>query len=297
MRQHYGGMCYSGHDITIDEFTSACASGEYTLIKNLLDKGLPPQIGRHSSLIVAINCDAILKNKADDKSIRFEALLTACAHRMVSVVEGILDGSVHVNKRLSGMTPLLRAVNKSDPSVEVIKCLLARGAGETPLHTAIRQDHADVVELLFQSGADIHAELGFNVAPILVAAGRGHCSVVGLMVRHEVSLRDANHLGHSILKMSILCSQLEMLKHLVVLGFLDLDYRDSAGGTALLYAASYNRYEMIKVLVDAGCDVNMTDVHGRGPLDHLRMQSPSGGPREIEKLLQGKKQRWRCSTQ
>ncbi|KAL4932386.1 ankyrin repeat domain-containing protein [Aspergillus undulatus] len=54
MRPQYGRMCYSGLDITIDEFLNACVNGEYERIKCLLDQGLNPNIGRHRPLMFAV---------------------------------------------------------------------------------------------------------------------------------------------------------------------------------------------------------------------------------------------------
>ena len=46
----------------------------------------------------------------------------------------------------------------------------------------------------------------------------------------------------------------------------DVNATDSKGRTALFLAASFNRYELIEVLLTSGCDVNVADPLGNTPL-------------------------------
>lgn len=46
----------------------------------------------------------------------------------------------------------------------------------------------------------------------------------------------------------------------------DVNATDSKGRTALLLAASFNRYELIDILLTSGCDVKVADHLGNTPL-------------------------------
>ena len=160
-------MPYSGHDITIDEFTHACASGKYTLIENLLDSGLPPQIGRHRPLMVAINCDEaeiaklLLQRGANDecravsegewewppkKSDKTRSLQFAAMKGKLRVVERLLS---------------LGSVNLPD------------AVGRRALHFAARFGRFEVLGVLVDAGADalLVDEDGNTALDYAVAAG------------------------------------------------------------------------------------------------------------------------------
>uniref|UniRef100_A0A0D6QUM4 F-box domain-containing protein n=1 Tax=Araucaria cunninghamii TaxID=56994 RepID=A0A0D6QUM4_ARACU len=88
-------------------------------------------------------------------------------------------------------TPLHVAASSGDSYT--VQCLLAIGAeargmkdsgGATALFVAAECGYADVCELLLQGGADV---LAFNRAgenPLYIAALRGHCEAVEVLVRH-----------------------------------------------------------------------------------------------------------------
>ncbi|KAL4799342.1 ankyrin repeat-containing domain protein [Aspergillus venezuelensis] len=172
MRQQYGRMCYSGHDITIDEFTSACAAGEYTRIQKLLDEGLPPQIGRHRPLMVAINCD-----EAEIAKL----LLTRGANDECRAVS---EGEWEWPPKKSDNTRSLQFAAMQG-RLNVVESLLALGrvncpdaVGRTALHFAARFGRCEVVGLLVDAGADalLVDEDGRTALDYAVAAG--HTQIV-----------------------------------------------------------------------------------------------------------------------
>ncbi len=59
-------------------------------------------------------------------------------------------------------------------------------------------------------------------------------------------------------------------------GGMDLEARDSAGATALMYAALNSRVEATSLLIEKGADINAADNLGRRALDYATVHPESG---------------------
>ena len=59
-------------------------------------------------------------------------------------------------------------------------------------------------------------------------------------------------------------------------GGMDLEVRDSAGATALMYAALNGHVEATSLLIEMGADVNAVDNLGRRALDYATVHPESG---------------------
>lgn len=105
--------------------------------------------------------------------------------------------------------------------------------GNTPLHTAARYSRIESAEMLLKAGADpnITAENGFT--PLHEAAENGWDSIVSLLVQNDDCI---------------------------------LDVKDVHGNTPLMRAAYYNYTDIVKILVNAGADLNIQNNSGQTAL-------------------------------
>lgn len=154
----------------------------------------------------------------------------------------------------TGATPLfLACMNRSGPMVEL---LLGAGAdanarllnGETALMTCSRTGDAASVRALLSRGADTGRKepLHDQTALMWAAAGR-HSDVVALLVKAGADVR-----ARARTYMQTVTSEVTQRR-----GREALNYTVARGGsTALLFAARSGDAASVRVLVDAGADVN-----------------------------------------
>jgi serine/threonine-protein phosphatase 6 regulatory ankyrin repeat subunit A len=141
-----------------------------------------------------------------------------------------------------GMTPLVLAAIKGHVSIAgaLLKHMAGQGLevkdrmGNTALHWAAEHNRAAIATLLLSAGASALATTPMEMTPLVLAAIKGHVSIAGAL-----------------------------LKHMAGQG---LEVKDRMGNTALHWAATHNRAEMVTLLVAAGANTASKTVHGETPL-------------------------------
>ena len=107
------------------------------------------------------------------------------------------------------------------------------GGGWTPLHSAARQGHKEIVELLIANGTDVNSRDSTSKSSLHDAALEGHKEIVELLI-----IKGA-----------------------------DLNAKSRYYGTPLHVAAGIGHKEIVELLITNGADVNVKDGFGRTPLD------------------------------
>ena len=96
----------------------------------------------------------------------------------------------------------------------------------TPLHVASMNGHKEIVEILIDSGADVHIGNGWgNMTPLHLAARKGQKDIAQMLIKEGI----------------------------------DVDVKDEDGNTPLLEASEYGHKELIQLLIDNGANVNVAD--------------------------------------
>ncbi len=187
----------------------------------------------------------------------------AAAKNSAEILGILLDGSMAANiPDKHGTTPLhVAAANNSMDAVEVI---LTRGVdidinvttpcGVTPLQVAVSEGHLETIQVLTKHGADLslRAEDGSSA---LVAAGCAEkLDAVLALLKCDVNVNDANLNGESILHYAVLDGEAGLVRRVLHLGG-DPSISSRRGGTALHLAAHKGNVEIVKLLLDAGAQV------------------------------------------
>jgi uncharacterized protein len=198
-------------------------------------------------------------------------LLLACEAGNAQLVEELVRAGADVNQTLGfGETPLMMAARTG--SVPVLKLLLAHGAsidarekkrGTTALMWAAANGNAPAVSFLLSKGADKGARSGTTDPgrrPYLAQTGRerisefaGGYGLAGLVVKQDTDTEQAKQL---------VAEQIATAKKVLATHPLQKPLPPSrkrwGGLTPLQFATRQGDFATVKVLVEAGADVNET---------------------------------------
>ncbi len=148
----------------------------------------------------------------------------------------------------------------------VIACLLsltqalAAQTQTTPLHQAVLTgDHA-AAQRLIRSGADVNAANRYGVTPLLVAAQRGNAELIDLLLKSGANVKTAEAKlpeGQTLLMHAARTGQIAAMKSLIAAGSNPNASETRTGPTAAIWAATGSRANAIRVLAEAGADLNV----------------------------------------
>jgi len=175
----------------------------------------------------------------------------ASYHANVSVAKLLIDAGADVNtKNINGNTPLINSC-----SVHV---------GDREKEISIMNKKFKISELLIDAGADVNTKNNDKQTALLEASYYAKSnSIIKLLVDNGANVHYSTPLIYSILNGNI-----EITKTLIECG-VDVNKKTSTGGSSLGRAAYYLRNEQIKLLIDAGVNLNIQDNHGDTPLIEL----------------------------
>ncbi|KAM7115523.1 protein phosphatase 1 regulatory subunit 12A isoform 3-T3 [Molossus nigricans] len=191
------------------------------------------------------------------------------------------------------------AACSSGDTDEVLK-LLHRGAdinyanvdGLTALHQACIDDNVDMVKFLVENGANINQPDNEGWIPLHAAASCGYLDIAEFLIGHGAHVGAVNSEGDTPLDIAEEEAMEELLQNEVNRQGVDIEaarkeeerimLRDArqwlnsghindvrhakSGGTALHVAAAKGYTEVLKLLIQAGYDVNIKDYDGWTPL-------------------------------
>ena len=249
----------------------AAAEGEVANVVNLLEKGAHVN-ARHKSgttalLAAALSGHAEVVNtlivQGADLKMRYRndstALILVAIQGDTEMVKLLISRGADVDARAKeGTTALLAA--SATGNVEMVRTLLdAKASLEqkdhasvTPLLAAIANDYINVARLLVDAGADVNADC-HNGSALQVTAAKGDEEMLRLLLGKGARTEPKS--GQSPLMLAAANSHLEAVRILVQAGA-DVNVRDGNGVSPLLVASVNGQTDMVKVLLNAQANPN-----------------------------------------
>ena len=146
--------------------------------------------------------------------------------------------------------------------------------GRTALLLATHANHVEIARALIEAGADVNAKDGMKDTPFLYAGAEGRDEILELILATgRARLDDTNRYGGTALIPAAHHGHPSTVRILLQAG-LDIDHVNDLGWTALLEAVILGDggpvyQEIVGILVDAGAQ-QISDRDGVTPLEHAR---------------------------
>ncbi|KAF5895410.1 protein TANC1-like isoform X1 [Clarias magur] len=138
--------------------------------------------------------------------------------------------------------------------------------GVSPVYTAVKHGHTQVVELLLQRGAEVETSDKHSRTLLMIAASEGHVTTADFLLSQGASLTAGDKEGLTPLSWACLKGQKSVVELLVERGA-QIDHSDKNGRTPLDLAAFYGDADIVHYLVERGAVIEHTDYSGMRPLD------------------------------
>ena len=188
-----------------------------------------------------------------------QILLDTIASRNAQLITAADQGDLETVKRLvaigtsveardpNGRTALIAAAYRND--LPIVDVLIAAGADvnakdqtqQSAYLIATSDGFLELLQRTFKAGADVHSTDSFNGTGLIRAAERGHVEIVQELLKTDIKIDHVNNLGWTALLEAIM--------------FGNGDERHT---------------EVVRLLVEAGANVNLADREGETPLSHAR---------------------------
>lgn len=177
---------------------------------------------------------------------------------------------------------LIDAARQGD--LAAVQQLLAQGAsvhaadttGETALIAAAYANHLAVAQQLIAAGADVNVQDNTRQSAYLIATAEGYVDLLRLTLQAGADVHRTDSYNGTGLIRAADRGHVEIIQELLQTA-IKVDHINRLGWTALLEAiilgdGGARHTEVVRLLVEAGADVNLADGNGVSPLAHARQQ-------------------------
>jgi ankyrin repeat protein len=245
----------------------AIQGGHIPIIQALLDAGADPNLADEDDDGRAAN------------SPLMEAASTFFATNRSAMVRLLIERGADLNQQdAEGQTPLMHALSYGD--LDVIQALIEAGAdldipdheGNTALVRARYGDLTQATTLLLQAGA---CEQGLKEVELLEAVEQGNLDQVRVLLAGNLNVN--RRVGGSTALCRAACKGYDEIAKLLIGAGADVDRRADEGYfNPLLYGAYGGNLAVVKVLLEAGANVQVRVTDYLNPLEYAELGKREG---------------------
>ncbi|XP_067653193.1 ankyrin-3-like [Haliotis asinina] len=256
----------------------------YILMQNIVDINAKNTDGETPVMLAAESGERdvfdILVKKGADLTVTDNFCSTilhwAWFGRSVEIVNFILmQNIVDINeKNRVGITPVMLAADAGER--EAFDILVQKGAdlsaiddhGDNILHWACRGGNVKIVNfILMRNNVDINRKGRGGLTPVMLAAWRAKRDVFDSLVRKRADLSGFQNDGKNILHLACQGTNVEIVKHILRLHIVDINFRFNEM-TPLMLAVKYHPRDVFQLLLESGADPSLVNRDGDNVL-HL----------------------------
>jgi ankyrin repeat protein len=201
-------------------------------------------------------------------------LYVACASGDKKTVERLLSaGGFDIEKKFRGYTALLRAVCCG--YVNIIKMLLAHGAdpsavqsrGLSSIMLAAQWKLPRILRLLLEHNPVttekmINMRTKSNYSALEFAAVSDDVDIARMLIKHGADVNQEDSQGRNVLHFAIGTECSTAFIKVILENGVDVHHEDNDGENALVNAFVFKKYEIIKLLMDAGLSLDKCNKKG-----------------------------------
>lgn len=188
----------------------------------------------------------------------------ACKYLSFDIVKIVLKQKVRIDSFDMYMnTALLYACRRTDEDgYQIANEVIERGAnvdaynklGKTPLHIAVESQNERLVRLLVERGANISLSDVYGKTPVLIAGEAGNRKLLHLLIENGAASQELFSNYPHLLLSSIMCDDYQLAKLLITAGA-NVNDADSEGKTCLEHAILRRMSEVCLMLIEHGANV------------------------------------------
>ena len=237
----------------------ACREGRQPLevIQVLIDGGADMEAktrGGRSPLLLSISCGNLDVAKVLVKAGAYVSVTDN--NGSTCLIRAAVYGHTETVRYLVGL-PEVDVHHKANDGSTALLSIARRIGG---------QNHAVVVEVLIDAGADIEAKNNKGRSPLIESSCCGRLDVVEVLLKAGADVCVADHEGHTCLTLAAHFGHTKTVRYLAAFPEVDMNQRGRRGQTALHMAVHHIHADVVEVLIDAGADIEAKDENGRSPL-------------------------------
>ncbi|CAC5401582.1 unnamed protein product [Mytilus coruscus] len=225
----------------------------------------------------AMTCDGAL----DETLMGFITLGQPCALGYLHIVELLLDNGAKSNTSFNGDAfPLIIACEMGHGTI--VDVLLKYNTnvnhqikeglseGNTALYVASRNGYTPIVECLLLAGADVNLANTRGQTPVFISSLKGHLEIVELLLHHNCNINQLDDIGGSPFYFSCQNNHIDICKLLLrQTEKPDINIRPyNFGHTPLIVSSFKGDLQLVNLLIQHNCDVNLQDKGLRSALHY-----------------------------